>query len=196
VQAFMRGKHDQAEKAVDQSLDICAANPDALTLRGLLALQNRDTNAALADFQKSIEVDATYAPAYTAMSSVLNSQGKYDDAVAATERAVGVNPTAWQGYFEMAKAMLGKGLYQKALDIATKAEKLAPNSVAGIHLLKAYALVPLKLYKDAGNELEAFLSHAPKGQDTSGVKSLLAQVRAAETATTAEAVPAFAVVNH
>jgi hypothetical protein len=39
------------------------------------------------------------------------------------------------------------------------------DGVAGIHLLKAYALVPMKLYKDAATELQAFLSHAPRGQE-------------------------------
>ena len=35
------------------------------------------------------------------MSSVFNSQGKYDDAARTTELAVAVNPNAWQGYFEI-----------------------------------------------------------------------------------------------
>jgi hypothetical protein len=64
--------------------------------------------------------------------------------------------------------------------------------------LKAYALLPLKLYKDADSELEAFLSHAPRGQDTSEVKVLLAKVRAAEVIASSDpnAVPGFALVNH
>ncbi len=198
VQAFTRGKLDQAEKAIGQSLAIDAENPEALTLRGMIGLRNGNAVAALGDFQRSIDIDPSYEPAYTAMSSVLNSQGRYDEAARTTERAVAINPNAWQGYFEMAKAMLGKGLYQKALEIANKAEALAPTGVAGVHLLKAYALLPLKLYKDAGNELQAFLKHAPKNQDMSGVKMLLAKVQAAEEAatTSTEAVPAFAVVNH
>jgi tetratricopeptide (TPR) repeat protein len=198
VQAYMRGKLDQADKAVNQSLAIYPENPEALTLRGLIAWQNKDATAAITDLQKSVDVDPTYGPAYTAMSSIFNSEGKYDDAVHITERAVAITPNAWQGYFEMAKAMLGKGLYQKALQVASKAETLAPSGIAGIHLLKAYALVPLKLYKEAGTELQAFLSHAPRGQDTSGVKVLLAKVQAAEAAaaTNPNATPGFALVNH
>jgi len=196
VEALSRGKLEQADKAVNQSLDIYPGNPEALTLLGLIAWQNKNAIAAIQDFQKSIDVDPSYAPAYTAMSSIFNSQGKYDDAARTTERAVAANPRAWQGYFEMAKAMLGKGLYQKALDIANRAETLAPTGVAGIHLLKAYALVPLKLYKDAGTELQAFLLHAPKGQDISGVKVLLAQVQAAVASTDPKAAPSFALVDH
>lgn len=198
AQAYIRGKLDQAVKAVNQSLAIDPQNPEALTLRGLIACRNQNAAAAIADFQQSIDVDPTYEPAYTAMSAIFNSQGKYDDAARTTERAIAVNPNAWQGYFEMAKAMLGKGLYQKALQVANKAESLAPSGVAGIHLLKAYALVPLKLYKEAGTELQAFLSHAPRGQDTSGVKVLLAKVQAAEavSATNPNAAPGFALAAH
>ncbi len=198
AQAYVRGKLDQADKAVNQSLAIYADNPEALTLRGLIAWHNKNADAAVEDLQKSIAVDPSYGPAYTAMSSILNNQGKYDEAVRITEQAVAINPNAWQGYFEMAKAMLGKGLYQKALQIADKTETLAPTGIAGIHLLKAYALVPLKLYKEAGTELQAFLSHAPRGQDTSGVKVLLAKVQAAEAAaaTNPNATLGFALVNH
>lgn len=198
AQAFSRGKLDQADKAVNQSLSIYPQNPEALTLRGLISLHSNDVPAAVADFQNAIDIDPAYDPPYTAMSSVFNSQGKYDDAARTTERAVAINPNAWQGYFEMAKAMLGKGLYQKALQIANKAQTLAPSGIAGIHLLKAYALLPQRLYKDAGTELQAFLSRAPKGADTTEVKSLLAKVQAAEAAAAFDpnAAPAFAVVNH
>jgi Flp pilus assembly protein TadD len=198
VQAYTRGKFDEADKSVSQSLAIYPENPEALTLRGLIAWRNQNTAAALEDLQQSVAVDPSYGPAYTAMSSIFNSEGKYDDAVRTTERAVAINPNAWQGYFEQAKALLGKGLYQKALQIANKAETLAPSGIAGVHLLKAYALVPLKLYKEAGTELQAFLSHAPRGQDISGVKVLLAKVQAAETAAASDpnATPGFALVNH
>lgn len=196
VQCFASGKFEQAQKAVDQALAIYANYPDALTLRGLLAWRSRDADVAMQSFQKSIELDPNYEPAYTAMSSVLNSQGKYDDAARTTERAVGLNPNAWQGYFEWSKAMLGKGLYQKALQLANRAQSLAPNGVAGVHLLKAYALVPMNLYKDAANELQAFLSHAPRGQDVSSVKVLLARVQAAAAQGAGAAPAGLALVNH
>jgi len=198
MQAFLRGNVDQADKAVNQSLDIYPDNPEALTLRGMIALRQNNAAAAIEDFQKSIDVDPNYVPAYTSMSSTFNSQGKYDDAARTTERALAVNPNAWQGYFELSKSMLGKRMYDKALQMANRAEALAPGGIAVIHLLKAYALVPLTLYKDASTELQAFLSHAPKGQDTSEVKVLLAKVHAAETtaASNSEVTSGFALVSH
>jgi tetratricopeptide (TPR) repeat protein len=196
--AFAQGKFDQAEKAVNESLAIYPDNPEALSLRGLLACRAKDPDAAMKDFQRSIDLDPNYELPYTAMSSIFNSQGKFDEATRTTERAIAINPNAWQGYFEMSKALLGKGLYQRALQIADRAETLGPQGFAAFHLLKAYAMVPLKLYKDAATELQAFLSHAPDGQDVSSVKVLLAKVQDAEVASTKtnNTVPGMALMNH
>lgn len=181
-QAFAKGKFDQAEKAVGESLAIYAANPEALTLRGILEIQKNNTADAMGDFQAAINLDPGYELAYTAMGSVYNSEGKFDDAARTTERAVAIAPHAWQGYFEMAKAFIGKGMYDRALQVANKAQTLGAGSFAGLHLIKACAMVPLKLYKDATVELQAFLSHPPQGQNTEPIKQMLAQVQAAETA--------------
>jgi tetratricopeptide (TPR) repeat protein len=179
-QAFSKGNFDGAEKAANDSLAIYPQNPEALTLRGLLALRHQNTQAAIEDFQRSIELDPSYAVAYTAMGSVFNSEGKFDEAARVADRAVTLNPTAWQGYFEVARSFMGRGMYEKALQFAERAEALGASGFATVHLLKAYAMVPLKRYKEADTELQAFLSHPPQGQDTSSVKQLLSQVQEAE----------------
>jgi tetratricopeptide (TPR) repeat protein len=179
-QAFAAKKVDEATKQVNQSLSIYPKNPRALTLRGILQALQQKPAAAMQDFQSAIDIDANYDPAYTAMSAIYNSQGRFDEAERTTERAVAIAPNAWQGYFEMARAYVGKGMYQKALELANRAQSLGANSVPSIHLVKAYAMVPLKLYRDASQELQAFLSHAPEGQNIEPVRQLLAQVQAAE----------------
>ncbi len=121
----------------------------------------------------AIDIDPSYERAYNAMSSVFNSQVKYDDAARTTEREVSINPKAWQGYFELAKAMLGKGLYQKAPGRVLGSRQYRQHSSS-----EDYMLVPLNLYKEAETELQAFLSHPPRGQDISSVKVLLAKVEA------------------
>ena len=195
---FAHGKFDKAEKSVNESLSMYQQNPEALTLRGLLAWHNKDADQAIQDFQQAMAIDPDYEVPYAAMSAIFNSNGNYDDAVRQTERAVAINPNAWQGYFEQAKALLGKGLYGKALEVANKAQTLGPAEFAAFHLLKAYAMVPLKLYKDAGTELQAFLSHAPRGQDTSSVKLLLAKVEAEAAAVPPVPAPSsgMALVSH
>jgi TolA-binding protein len=53
--------------------------------------------------------------------------------------------------------------------------------------MKAYAMVPLKLYNDARHELQAFLSRDPKGKNAEQAQSLLAQVSATGDTTIAAA---------
>lgn len=186
-QALAASKFDQSRKLVDESLSMYSKNPRALTLRGILEIQANDSTAAMQDLQSAIDIDPNYDAPYTALSSIYNGQGRFEDAARTTERAVAIAPNSWQGYFEMARAYVGKGMYQKGLDIANRAQALGANSIPSLHLVKAYAMVPLKLYKDASQELQAFLSHAPEGPSTESVKRLLAQVQAAEAASAAPA---------
>jgi tetratricopeptide (TPR) repeat protein len=145
-------------------------------------LRHQNTQAAIEDFQRSIEIDLSYPVAYSAMGSVFNSPGKFDEAARVADRAVTLNPAGWQGCFEMARSFMGRGMYEKALQLAERAEALGASGFATLHLLKAYAMVPLRRYKEADAELQAFLSRPPQGQDTSSVKQLLSQVQVAEAA--------------
>ena len=49
----------------------------------------------------------------------------------------------------MAKASIAKGMYDQGLQFAREAQRLSGNSFAAVHLIKAYALMPMRLYKAA-----------------------------------------------
>jgi TolA-binding protein len=70
-------------------------------------------------------------------------------------------------------------MYLQGLQLARQAQRLSGNSFAAVHLIKAYALVPMRLYSDAKYELQAFLSREPKGNSAEQAQTLLAQVEAA-----------------
>jgi hypothetical protein len=55
-----------------------------------------------------------------------------------------------------------------------------------LHLVKASALLPLKLYKDARYEVQAVLSHSPKGANVKEAQNLLAEIDSADQTLTAE----------
>jgi tetratricopeptide (TPR) repeat protein len=181
-EAFASSKFEEAQKQVTKALDIYPHFAEAITLQGLLFLQRNDLAQSEKEFESAIQSDPNYPMAYLALGTVMNSLGHYDDAARTLERSISMSPGAWQGYFEMAKAYLGQGMYDKALQVANKAQTLAPSNFAAIHLLKAYALLPQKLYKDAVQELQAFLSRGPKGPSAQQAQQLLAKAQAAETA--------------
>jgi TolA-binding protein len=70
-------------------------------------------------------------------------------------------------------------MYAQGLQLARQAQRLSGNSFAAVHLIKAYALVPMRMYKDAKYELQAFLSREPKGNSAQQAQTLLAEVEAA-----------------
>ncbi len=186
-QAFAKGQLDKSMALVDAALTIEMQFAKALTLRGVIELQKSDLQSAQRDLERAVNIDPSYASIYPALGAIYNHEGRFDDAMRVSERGVGVSPKSWQSYFEMAKASIAKGMYQKGLQFARQAQRLSGNSFAAAHLVRAYALVPLKLYKDAKYELQAFLSREPNGSGAKQAQLLLAQIDAAvpATATTA-----------
>jgi Tfp pilus assembly protein PilF len=185
-EAYARGKIDDAKKLLDRALQVYPHFAEALTLRGLIELRANQVEQSQQDFEQAIQYDPNYSTAYVALGGVYNSEGHFDDALRALEHATAISPTVWQGYFEMAKASIGKGLYSKALQLAEKAEQLGGKNLAAIHLLKAYAMIPLKLYSGAKQELQAYVSHEPKGANADQARRLLANLNSAEEISTAK----------
>jgi len=178
--AFTEGKNDEAESLVNQALQIEAHFADALTLRGVLEAQKADLAEAQQYLEAAIHVDPAYSAAYIELGAVYNHEGRFDDALRASERGLSLSPRSWQAYFEMAKASVSQGMYQKALQFARQAQRLGGNSFASLHLVKACALYPMKLYKDARYEIQAVLTREPKGTSAQQAQALLAQIDTAE----------------
>lgn len=174
--AFDHRKYDKAKALLDNALQIHPQYPQALTLRGLIETSNGDLPAAQLDLEGAIRVDPAYSPAYVGLGVIYNHQGRFDDAMRVSQRSLTLAPKTWQGYFEMAKATIAKGMYEKGLQLAVQAQRLSGNSFAAVHLIKAYALLPMRFYKDARYELQAFLSRDPNSDGARQAKTLLAEI--------------------
>ena len=185
-EACSHGKFDDAKELLDRALQLHPHFAEALTLRGLIQLRGDQIEQGRQSFEQAIQYDPAYSPAYVALAAVYNAQAHYDDALRTLELGTAIAPMAWQGYCEMAEASIGKGLYGNGLQLAEKAEQLNGNKLAAIHLLKAYAMIPLKFYSRAKEELQAYLQREPKGGDAEQARHLLAQLNAAEVAAAAK----------
>jgi tetratricopeptide (TPR) repeat protein len=185
-EACAKGKFDDAQQLLDRALQIDPHFAEALTLRGWLQLRADHVDPGRQDFEQAIQCDPNYGPAYVALAAAYNAQAQYDDALRTLERGTAISPTAWQGYLEMARASIGKGMYDQGLQFAEKADQLNGKHVAVIHLLKAYAMIPLKLYGKARQELQAFLQREPTGRNAEQARHLLAQLNATAAVETAQ----------
>jgi tetratricopeptide (TPR) repeat protein len=171
-EALSKNKLADAKKYAEKALEIHPKFAEALTLRGILEMNDGATDEGLADFDSAIKADPNFALAYTTMGAALNQTQKYDDATRVLLRAVALQPTAWQAYYELAKASLGKGDYKTALNNVTRACQIS-QEYAPVHLVKAHALLGMKMYQEAVSELEVYLMREPSGASADSARKTL-----------------------
>ncbi len=172
-----KNQMEEADKHIEEALNIYPVYSDALTLRAIRRLDKNKADAAIEDLDQAIKTDSTNARAYLVMASAFNLQKKYDDALRILDRASALAPTAWQGYYEMAKAHSGKAEYDAALRWLTKAQDLAPQTYAALYITKAAVLVDLKKYDAATRELETFLTKSPSDPQATRARAMLDKVK-------------------
>lgn len=171
-------KTDEAQKHLAKALEIHPDYADALTMRGIMNLEQKNYDAAISDLDHAIKADPGYAMAYIAMGATFNMTQRFDEALRSLDRGVALAPQSWQAYFEMSKAQVGKSNYEAAIRSADKAQALSNGTYPLVHLLKAHAMLALKQYDPAMGELQAFLDQAPKAPQAENARTTLEQVRA------------------
>ncbi len=177
-EAVEKGKLDDGSKHLSKALELYPNYADALTLRGVLALNQRDSQAAIADLDNAIKADGNYAMAYMVMGSALNMQSKFDEAIRTLQRGESLAPNYWQAYFEMGKSYIGKADYPAALRQLERAESLAPADYPLISLLRAHALLAMKQFPEAMTALQTYLQKDPKGANSVQAHKMLEQAQA------------------
>jgi Flp pilus assembly protein TadD len=173
-----KGKLEEAGKHLARALEICPNYAEALTLHGILELNQRNSESAIADLDKAIQADGNYGTAYVVMGSALNMQSKFDEAIRSLQRGQSLSPDSWQSYFEMGKSYIGKTDYAAALRELDRAQSLAPAEYPLIYLLRAHALLALKQFPEAMTALQAYLQKDPNGANTAQAQKMLQQAQA------------------
>jgi tetratricopeptide (TPR) repeat protein len=168
-----KGKMEDATRHLAKALELYPNYADALTLRGILELDQKQPEVAIADLDKAIKSDASYALAYMVMGSALNMESKYDEAIHALQRGESLAPDYWQAYFEMGKSYIGKGDYPAALQQLDRAVNLTPTEFPLIYFLRAHALLAMKQYPEAMTALQAYLQKEPQGANSEKAREML-----------------------
>jgi len=173
-----KGKLEEAGNRLEKALEIFPNYADALTLRAILKLNQKNAESAMADLDRAVKADANYAMAYMVMGSALNMQSKFDEAIRALQRGQSLAPNYWQAYFEMGKAFIGKADYPAALRQLERAQSTAPAEYPLIYLLQAHALLAMKQYPEAMTALQAYLQKDPKGPNSAEAQKMLEKAQA------------------
>lgn len=172
-----KGKQDEANKHLARALEICPNFADALTLRAVLKLNQKDTEGAIADLDQAVHADANYAMAYMVLGAAFNHQAKFDEALRALARGESLSPNSWQTHFEMGKAYAGKKDYPQALHQLELAQGMTQTEYPVIQLLQAHVLFAMKEYSRAADAAQAYLLKEPQGPNSEQARKMLTQAQ-------------------
>ena len=154
ITAWIRHDAGKAQRQLEKALQIDPRFPEALTLDAFMHATRQQWGYAEQRLQAAIECDPGFAPAYVVLAGVYNAQSRFNDAQRATQQAVSTGSTAWPLQYEIARSFIGKGEYERALAVTDAA--LSSEHIPLISLAKAHALLGLRRYAPAIDQLRAF----------------------------------------
>ncbi len=153
-------KYEDATRAATKAKALAPLEADSSTLLGLIALRQKDIDAAAAGFADAIRLDPNSTRAYLGAAAVKLETGQYEEAVALCERCLSMDPSMEQAHEMLARIRLKQGEKGAAADELKSIVMRNPDNKKA---LKAY--VRLMREEDRGDEvlemLEADLQASP-----------------------------------
>lgn len=129
---------DYPRRVIPACSEILAKDPNnavAYFKRGKANLESRtDTrllDQAIADLSKAIEINPSYAEAYTERATAYQRKADYSRAIADATKAIELNPSVSLAYRVRGSVYLQQRDYARALADYSKAIELNPNSTSG-----------------------------------------------------------------
>ena len=154
---------DEALAATRRALEIDDHSAVFHMLRGRVQLARREYGSALADNERAIELNPTFAAASCGLGDSLCYEGNYDEAVAQFDRAVKLgahDPQRWAFLSYGSLALLFSGRFEEAIDWAERA-MVIPNCQYWSTAHKIVAQAHLGRLDEARAAVPALLEQCP-----------------------------------
>lgn len=153
LHAHRQGQLEQAFSLYQDTLKFDAQYVDAYINMGVLLRALNQPQAALASYDKAIELRPGSAQAHYNRGNVLNDLQQYQAALESFNRSIVINMSDAQAYSNRATALHGLGRFQAAVSSCDKAIALEPKD-AQFYLIRANALHELGQSKEAVQSYE------------------------------------------
>ena len=118
---------------------------DAIYLLGLVYNDQGDSVAAMKEWERALQLDATRADANDSLGRALLMRDDYEKAEACFRKALEIDPTLATANFRLATTLVHEGKMQEAISILEKASSLSAEG----HRLLGEAYQNLKEYEQA-----------------------------------------------
>jgi predicted O-linked N-acetylglucosamine transferase (SPINDLY family) len=146
--AHRQGDLEAAGKLYDDAIAVEPNHARALHMRGVVHLQQRQPEQAVALIRQSIAIDPTDASAYGNFTSALLTAKRVDEAVEAGRTGVRLKPDAADIWANLGTALTRRDSYPDALEAFQRAAALQPER-AGLHSAIGTCLGRLERYEEA-----------------------------------------------
>ena len=133
--------------------------------QGLALNSSGRYSQAVPEYDKAIQLNPNFAPAYNNRGAAYNKMGSYETAIADCNKAIELDPNLATAYSNRASAFVNSGQFNKAINDCTKAVALNPQ-LAAAYVTRASAYIEMEEYENAildcnkAIELDSQLGHA------------------------------------
>ena len=121
---FRLGRQDEGKRQLEKFREIKAKERFNLAER---SLKKGETDEALTAFQRTLDMDAAFAPAYARLSSIALQQNDLKNAVEYLQRALEIRPNFAAGHYQLGSIYHKQGAFEKAIESFEAALALKPN---------------------------------------------------------------------
>lgn len=171
------GKHDEAEALYK---DLLVKNPQIPEIHynlGFIYQQKKDWPAAIAAYQKAVEIRPSYSEAQTALASVYQSSGQGDKAMEVAKQSASGGDA--KSHFNLGIVAMNQGKEEEALAAFQKAAELDPTNPEPHYFIGTRSMQMGKL-PEAVAALEKYIAMAPaNAANLPAAKQILPALKAA-----------------
>lgn len=170
-----QGKIDQALQRFRKAVELYPEYVQAHHMVAVILMNQEQWENAENILKRCIELRSGFAPAYVALGSLYNDQGKPGEAMPFLERGVALEPRYWQGHFELARSLLAQNQVEEAETHARRAHELAAD-FPPIHVVLGNISLTKHDLVEARQEYQHYLDLAPGGALAAQLSAKIRQI--------------------
>jgi len=174
-------KENRPQEALAQfnkAVELFPAYFQALTERGNLLMQHNKLVEAETDFEQALQLHAKYAPALRGIGYCQIQRKKFPEALGNLEKAYVLEPNVPMTLLLLGYANLSLNRHEEARQCLQQALKLNAESAARAHVYLAEIFAHEQKFKEAADEIRAYLKANPRAADAASLQKMEADWRA------------------
>lgn len=179
MKSLAKSDKDVATRQLKKAIDIFPSYFLALQQLGLLYVENNDLVKGIALLQKALEINSKAAPSHLGLGIAYVNLNQSKEAIDELNKARDLDAKSFRTYLYLGIALLNLGELDQAEKCLKQAYVLGgPIRAPAAHLYLASIYSTRQQYKQAIDELEAYLHDYPKAANAASVQQTIRKLKA------------------